>query len=167
MEKIKVLFVCLGNICRSPMAEAVMRHKVNEAGLESYVEIDSAGTGDWHIGKPPHAGTKKILDDRSISYAGMAARQLQQEDKHLFHYIICMDSQNLIDAKRMLNVKTGELTDHSKLITFMSLVPKHDVSDVPDPYYTGNFEYVYELINEGCSQLVSEIKALLVDKGII
>ncbi|HLR71253.1 MAG TPA: low molecular weight phosphotyrosine protein phosphatase, partial [Pseudogracilibacillus sp.] len=77
---IRVLFVCLGNICRSPMAEAVFRHMVKEKGLSHKIEVDSAGTALWHSGKPPHEGTRKKLDELKIPYEGMTARQILQED---------------------------------------------------------------------------------------
>src|SRR5690606_26802126 len=92
---IKVLFVCLGNICRSPMAEAIFRDMVKREGLDAYIEVDSAGTGDWHVGKPPHEGTRRLLDSKQISYAGLVARQLTKEDLSTFDYILAMDENNL------------------------------------------------------------------------
>lgn len=159
MNKIKVLFVCLGNICRSPMAEAVMRHVVEEAGLADRIEVDSAGTGDWHIGKTPHEGTRGLLDDKAISYAGMHARQVKPNDQVDFNYIICMDDQNFSDVK---TVFASEIAgEQGKLLKFMSLVSDAAVTEVPDPYYTGNFEYVYELIDAGCRTLLAQIKSTL------
>lgn len=155
--KTKVLFVCLGNICRSPMAEAVMRHFVEQEHLSNVIEVDSAGTGDWHIGKQPHEGTRELLDKKNISYAGMKARQVQGSDESDFHYIVCMDDQNLKDVRQVFNqAKTDGVK--GKVITFMSLVPGADVTEVPDPYYTGNFDYVYELVEAGCKALLNEIK---------
>lgn len=96
----RVLFVCLGNICRSPMAEAVFRNLVEKEGLAGQIKVDSAGTGDWHLGKPPHAGTRKLLDSQGIGYEGMKARQVKTDDYEQFDYIICMDSQNELDVKK-------------------------------------------------------------------
>lgn len=93
-EIVNVLFVCLGNICRSPMAEAVLRHKIDERELSHKILVDSAGTGDWHIGKEPHEGTRRILDQNKISYANMAARLVSSEDFQKFDYIVCMDKSN-------------------------------------------------------------------------
>jgi len=164
---IRILFVCLGNICRSPMAEAVMRKLVQEAGLSEQIEVDSAGTGDWHLGKPPHEGTRRILSDRNISYEGMVARQVVSEDFEQFTYIVCMDSSNISNVRAILKDAKeqagGRFNPYAgskeQLFTFMELLPKHSVKDVPDPYYTGNFEYVYELVEAGCQALLNKVKA--------
>jgi protein-tyrosine phosphatase len=91
LPKIRVLFVCLGNICRSPRAKAVFRHKVLAAGLADRFEIDSAGTGDWHIGKPPHPGTRALLDARKISYESMTARQICSDTSHSVCLLTAVD----------------------------------------------------------------------------
>jgi len=157
---IKVLFVCLGNICRSPMAEAVFRHKVEQAGLSGVIEIDSAGTGDWHIGHPPHEGTRKLLDKKSISYKGMRARQVSADDFSEFQYIICMDTNNLRDVRQLLKLEASTVEEGTELalFAFMELLPEKALADVPDPYYTGNFTYVYELIDAGCAKLLNKIR---------
>ncbi|MCM3007010.1 low molecular weight protein-tyrosine-phosphatase [Priestia koreensis] len=149
---VKVLFVCLGNICRSPMAEAVFRHLVREKGLEDKISIDSAGTGDWHIGTPPHEGTQRILTKKQISFDGLKARQVQKEDLTEFDYIIGMDAQNIGNLHRMAGFnKTGYI---GRLLDF---VPESEIEDVPDPYFTGNFDEVYELVTKGCTNLLAEI----------
>lgn len=157
---IHVLFVCLGNICRSPMAEAVFRHKVEQAGLTEAIIVDSAGTGDWHIGHPPHEGTRKMLDEKTISYSGMKARQVQPADYTQFQYIVCMDANNLRDSRKLLKLEeaSGKNEAGAQLFTFMELLPNHEIADVPDPYYTGNFPFVYELIDAGCDKLLEKIR---------
>ncbi|MEC0127112.1 low molecular weight protein-tyrosine-phosphatase [Paenibacillus pabuli] len=149
---IHVLFVCLGNICRSPMAEAVLRHKVKEKGWDQLIQVDSAGTGDWHVGKPPHEGTRNLLDSYRISYANMAARQFESADFSHFNYIICMDDSN---AANVRNVPGGE---EAELIQLMDLLPDETLREVPDPYYTGNFEEVYRLVDAGCDVLLERIE---------
>jgi protein-tyrosine phosphatase len=150
---VKVLFVCLGNICRSPMAEAVFRDLVKKEGLEDKIMIDSAGTGNWHIGKPPHRGTQQILSKYNIDFEGIRARQVSEDDVESFDYIIAMDVENLGNLRRLAGYKkTGFI---GRLLDF---VPDSDVADVPDPYYTGNFDEVYELIQKGCKNLLETIK---------
>lgn len=149
---VRVLFVCLGNICRSPMAEAVLRHKIEERGLQQQIQVDSAGTGDWHIGKPPHDGTRKLLDSYQISYANMAARQFGSADFDQFDYIVCMDDSNVANVRKI----TGGA--EADIMKFMDLLPNESLREVPDPYFTGNFEEVYKLVEAGCNVLLEQIQ---------
>ncbi|KHE66941.1 low molecular weight protein-tyrosine-phosphatase [Halobacillus sp. BBL2006] len=149
---IRVLFVCLGNICRSPMAEAIFKDLVQKDGLSDQITVDSAGIGHWHTGSQPHEGTRKILDDHQISYEGLTARQVKETDWDDFDYIIAMDDKNINDLKSIReknDVVVGKLLDY---------VPEVNETEVPDPYFTGNFEYVYELVSDGCRKLLEDIK---------
>lgn len=153
---IQVLFVCLGNICRSPMAEAVFRHQVKQAGLAQVIAIDSAGTGDWHLGHPPHQGTRDILDKNQIDYKGMQARQVTSDDFVQFTYIIAMDESNVKNLAAFAPApKDGE--KRASIHKLLDFAPGRTSKDVPDPYYTGNFQEVYEMVEESCARLLNFI----------
>jgi protein-tyrosine phosphatase len=153
-----VLFVCLGNICRSPMAEAVFRELIKGEGLENAITVDSAGTGDWHIGHPPHEGTRALLDRYAISYSGMKARQLAKSDGGSFDLIIAMDTRNEQDIRESLGLPVK-----AEIIRFLSLLPEKGIVDVPDPYYSGNFDEVFELVKEGSEKLLEKVKGRITD----
>ena len=154
-QPIGVLFICLGNICRSPMAEAVFRKLVEQKGLTEQFLIDSAGTGDWHIGSRPHVGTQEVLMQHGISPAGMFARQVRSGDFHEFKYLICMDGSNVKNTKGFAN------GSHQATIgRLLEWIPDFQGDlDVPDPYYDGRFEDVYELVLKGCHHLLEWIIA--------
>ena len=154
---IRVLFVCLGNICRSPMAEAVFAHKVGEAGLERKVEADSAGTGGWHIGERPHSGIRRVLAEKNIDYSHFA-RSLSPSDLDRFDYIITMDETNLRDVQRMACEGINSAKGRARVAPLMSYAVDCGWIELPDPYYTGRFEEVYRLVDQATEGLLATIR---------
>jgi len=147
---IGVLFICLGNICRSPMAEAVFRHQVEQAGLGSHFLIDSAGLGDWHQGEAPHEGTQKVLKQRGIAFDTIRARQIRSKDFEQFSYLVCMDEENLAGLKKWL-------PSDKHVYRLLDFASEQSERNVEDPYYTGRFEHVYSLVEAGCQGLLRHI----------
>jgi len=148
---IRVLFVCLGNICRSPMAEAVFQHKVNLAGLADQIEIDSAGTGGWHSGAAPHVGTRTILAEKGIDCSTLRARQIERGDLDDFDYILTMDDSNLASVRAL---GSGRAT----IRPLLEYAPEAGINEVPDPFYTGGFPGVYALIDQATDGLLTAIR---------
>lgn len=151
----RILFVCLGNICRSPVAEGVFRNKVEERNLSASFEIDSAGTGAWHVGEKPDARMRETALAHGVSLEDQRARKLAMDDLWTFDHIFVMDRSNLEDA-RYLDA-TGEYHDRIRL--FRDLDPLRDSPDVPDPYYGGRdgFENVYAIVDRTCDAILDEL----------
>lgn len=145
---INVLFVCHGNICRSPMAEFLMKSMVAQAGLSDKIHIASAATTTEEIGNPVHRGTVQKLAEYNISTAGKTARKVTKQDYAQYDYIICMEKQNLWEIRRTLpSDPEGKICC---LLDFSSC-PR----DIADPWYTGNFNVTYDDILEGCTALLA------------
>ena len=155
-EPIRVLFVCLGNICRSPLAEAVFRHLVDERGWTERFEIDSAGTSGWHRGSPPDARSTEVARRRGIALTG-GSRKVVAADLRRFHYVIAMDEENL-DALRELQASSGGTAQVRRLREFE---PCAASLDVPDPYYGGprGFDDVHDIVERASAGLLAHIAA--------
>ena len=149
----KILFVCLGNICRSPMAEFVMKKMVKDAGLEKQFEIASAATSTEEVGNSVYPPAKRKLAENGIGCAGKTARQMTRSDYEYYDHIIAMDHGNLRGIQHIIGTddqnKVSLLMDHTS-----------NPHDVADPWYTGNFDATWKDVTEGCAALLSEFNAL-------
>jgi protein-tyrosine phosphatase len=153
----RILFVCLGNICRSPTAEGVMRALVREAGLHERIELDSAGTGSWHIDEPPDARATAAARERGVELEGRA-RQVERADFAGFDLIVAMDRSNLADLRRI----APDDAARAKLRLLRDFDPSADgEADVPDPYHGGSrgFDDVFDLVRDSCAALLAELRA--------
>jgi len=148
MKKISVMFVCLGNICRSPMAEAIFRKMVADRELADRFTIASSGTGHWHLGEPPHVGTRLILSEHNIEVGNKRSQLLKKEDFQNFDYVIAMAQENVDDIQYI---------HHKNVRRLLEFAPVGYTLDVPDPYYENNFEEVYDLVTAGCKGLLDYI----------
>lgn len=150
-----ILVVCMGNICRSPTAEAVLRHKLRDAGLHDAVKVDSAGTHAWHAGSPPDARSVAHAARRGYDLSGLRAREVVEADFDQFDLILAMDWDNLALLEERCpppyRRKLGRLTEHCRL---------HDSPVVPDPYAGGaqGFEEVLDLVEDACDGLVTMLR---------
>lgn len=154
---IKILFVCLGNICRSPMAEFVFKDMVKKNGLENKFYIDSAATSYEEIGNGTHYGTIDKLEQKGIPYTNHKARRITKNDYKKFDYIIGMENKNIRDIIGIV----GQDVDNKvyRLLEFSS-----NPRDIADPWYTGNFEITYNDIIEGCNCFLNKIRSELNDR---
>ncbi len=153
MPRHKIIFVCLGNICRSPTAEGVLRKQVFERELENLFEIDSAGTGDWHLGHPPDKRAIAAAQARGIDLTPLRARQITVNDLLYYDTIIAMDNQNFSRLKSMAPV------DHQHKIRLLLQYGNSAQQEVPDPYYGGEhgFDLVLDLIETSCRELLDHL----------
>ena len=154
-NKVSVVFVCMGNICRSPTAEAVFRHYVESAGLSGHILIDSAGTHDYHIGDPPDLRAQRAAQQRGYDMKALRGRQVEEGDFRRFDYVLAMDKANLSILQRLA---PPDSATRAKL--FLEYARHHAEREVPDPYYGGanGFERVLDMVEDAAQGLLEEIR---------
>lgn len=154
MDRKKILFVCLGNICRSPLAEAIFKHRLKQRGIEDQFEVDSCGTANYHIGDPPDSRTIANAQRHGITIDHIG-RQLQAEDLDYFDLILAMDKSNLANIFRLQN-KEEQI---GKITLMREYDPLQNGEEVPDPYYGGEkgFQNVYEILDRSTESLLDKL----------
>jgi protein-tyrosine phosphatase len=160
---VRVLMVCTGNICRSPTAEAVLRHKLSQAGMADSVEVESAGTVDYHAGSPPDHRAQQSALRRGYDLSRQRARQLRASDFERFDLLLAMDTDHL---DRLVDLCPGPLVDRIRLL--MDYAPtRARGTSVPDPYYgaPAGFERVLDMVEEACEGLLTELRARVASSG--
>lgn len=152
---VKVLFVCMGNICRSPTAETVFRHYVESAGVSEHILIDSAGTHAYHVGDPPDLRSQRAALQRGYDMSKLRGRQVSREDFRRFDYVLAMDSSNLGILQRLATPDSNAMTR-----LFLEYARHHAEREVPDPYYGGEdgFEHVLDMVEDAAQGLLEEIR---------
>ena len=152
---LSVLFVCLGNICRSPLAEGIFSQRLSEKNLDNKIRVDSAGTGDWHIGSPADPRSISVAEENKIVLDGKA-RLVRQEDFHCFDYIFAMDRHNLNDLEDLQRQHGGK----AKIRLFREFdTSTESTLDVPDPYYGGieDFRDAFDLLDSTCREIIDHL----------
>ena len=155
MEKVKVIFICMGNICRSPTAQGVFERLVHSQGLTERILIDSAGTHAYHIGKAPDLRSQVAAKGRGLDLSKQRARKVTIADIENFDYVLAMDRTNLDDLQDMVTAAQRE-----RVRLFMEFAERWNVDEVPDPYYGGNsgFERVLDMVEDAAAGLLAHIR---------
>ena len=156
MSEVRVLFVCMGNICRSPLAHGLFEHRVEEAGLSDRISIDSAGTHAYHVGEKPDPRSQQTAQSHGIDLSSQRARKVTGSDFEKFDYVVAMDRDN----HAILSSQCPAEYSH-KLKLFLEYAPQLSETEVPDPYYGGDsgFEHVYQLIDAAADGLMADIRS--------
>ena len=151
----RILFVCLGNICRSPMAEGLFRRELERRGIDHLVEVDSAGTGSWHIGEPPDGRAQRAIARRGVDISALRGRQVKRPDLDAFDLILAMDAENLSDLMALANEEQMQ-----RIRMFLDFAPERVEREVPDPYFGGEegFEHVLDLLEEAARGLADHVE---------
>ena len=154
-DMVRVLFVCMGNICRSPTAEGVFRHLIRQEGLAQRIQTDSAGTHAYHIGEPPDRRAQSTAVKRGIDISDLRARKVTGVDFDEFHYVLAMDNENL---SRLLELCPPR--HHERVHLFMDFAQHLGDTEVPDPYYGGQrgFDHVFDLVEAASRGLLTDIQ---------
>ncbi|MDH5396215.1 MAG: low molecular weight phosphotyrosine protein phosphatase [Gammaproteobacteria bacterium] len=154
--KVNVLFVCMGNICRSPTAEGVFRHIVQENNLHDLIVTDSAGTHAYHVGEAPDRRAQETAKNRGINIADLRARRVHAADFEKFDYVLAMDNDNYAILQDICPVGLDD-----KLFLFLDFAPSVQATEVPDPYYGGpkGFEVVFDMVEQASLGLLNDIKS--------
>ena len=152
---LKIVFVCLGNICRSPMAEGLMKKKVNELGLDHHFHIESRGTSSWELGNPPHPKTQQILKRVGVNLEFKHAQKISYDDMLSFDVVIAMDFENVKDLKQMFPILS------SKVVLLRSINLTETKLEVEDPYYTLKYEEVYQILDRDLDLWIEKFRSEL------
>jgi len=159
---LRILFVCLGNICRSPMAEGLFRRELQRRGLDGLVEVDSAGTGHWHVGEPPDPRARRAIAKRGVDISHLRGRQVSRHDLDEFDLILAMDAENLSDLLAL-----AEERHMDRIRLFLDFAPEAGMREVPDPYFgeEDGFELVLNLLQAAAKGLADHVEEELRRRG--